>query len=87
MSIRYSFQPIVDNHAKILILGSMPGQASLAANQYYAHPRNAFWLIMAQLLQFNPDVSVRREDYGAKIIANSFMGCAQILSSYRELGR
>ncbi|MEQ1815681.1 MAG: DNA-deoxyinosine glycosylase, partial [Nitrosomonas sp.] len=64
MSIRYSFQPIVDNHAKILILGSMPGQASLTANQYYAHPRNAFWPIMAQLLQFNPDVS-----YAEKITA------------------
>lgn len=64
MSILYSFQPIVDNHAKILILGSMPGQASLAANQYYAHPRNAFWPIMAQLLQINPDVS-----YDEKITA------------------
>ncbi|MBK6959070.1 MAG: DNA-deoxyinosine glycosylase [Nitrosomonas sp.] len=64
MSILYSFQPIAGNHARILILGSMPGQASLAASQYYAHPRNAFWPIMAQLLQFNPDVS-----YAEKITA------------------
>jgi len=40
---KYAFPPVVSPQTKVLILGSLPGEASLAAGRYYAHPQNQFW--------------------------------------------
>jgi hypoxanthine-DNA glycosylase len=45
-----SFGPISSENDRTLILGSMPGKESLKQNQYYAHPQNAFWKIMNELV-------------------------------------
>lgn len=49
-----SFPPIADDQARLLILGSMPGKESLKQNRYYAHPQNAFWKIMGELVGAHP---------------------------------
>lgn len=62
-----SFAPIAEVSAHTLILGSMPGAASLEANQYYAHPRNAFWRMMGSLYGF--DASLPYKDRVQNLMA------------------
>ena len=47
----YGLPPAVNKQTRLLILGSFPGAASLAAGQYYAHPRNQFWALLSAILE------------------------------------
>ena len=41
--------PVLARHTRCIVLGSFPGEASLAARQYYGHPRNHFWPLLSAL--------------------------------------
>jgi len=53
----HAFPPLISGNPVVLILGSMPSQTSLAKQQYYAHPRNIFWWLMADIFEFDDSVS------------------------------
>lgn len=75
--------PAARPNAAVLILGSMPGAASLAQQQYYAHPRNAFWPLMAQLAGFSSTLP-----YQEKVTALNASGIAlwDVIASCQRKG-
>lgn len=78
MSHVTGFPPVVDLHARALILGSMPGRASLEENQYYAMPRNVFWRIMGDLFGAGPGLPYRDR---LKAMLNSRIALWDVLES------
>jgi TDG/mug DNA glycosylase family protein len=77
----YSFAPISDAKARVLILGSMPGVRSLEAAQYYAHRQNQFWKIVGEVI--GVDAS---EPYARRLAALKASGIAlwDVLRSCRR---
>lgn len=74
---------IAPANARVLVLGSMPGAASLAAGQYYAHTQNAFWWIMGDVIGASPALA-----YGRRITALRRAGIAlwDVIGSCRRQG-
>lgn len=78
-----SFPPLMGTNPRLLILGSMPGIASLTASQYYAHPRNRFWTILGECLGFDPSL-----DYVLRVQALHQAGIAvwDVLAECERVG-
>lgn len=48
--LKRSFPPVADRNTRLLLLGSLPGEESLARGRYYAHPRNQFWRLTGAVI-------------------------------------
>jgi hypoxanthine-DNA glycosylase len=77
------FPAVVDDNARVLILGSFPSAQSLATRQYYANPRNAFWPIVCEL--FGLDVTA---SYDSRLTSLRLHGVAlwDVLHQCRRAG-
>jgi len=60
------FPPIADRRARVLVVGSMPSEASLAAGQYYAFRHNQFWRIAGEICGFDADAPYARRKAALK---------------------
>lgn len=63
--LKRSFPPVVNSETRLLVLGSLPGEESLAQASYYAHSRNQFWLLMSEVI----DCDLVRLDYAERLEA------------------
>jgi double-stranded uracil-DNA glycosylase len=77
------FAPIVSGNASVLILGTMPSETSLLKQQYYGHPRNAFWPIMSALCSSDPELcyQLRKE-----MLIENDIALWDVLQSCNRLG-
>ena len=80
-----SFKPSIDNNSKILILGSMPGVKSLEEQQYYAHPQNRFWKVMASICN-EPKMYEFAYDLKLKTLLNSNIALWDTIKSCKREG-
>ena len=75
--------PVVSESAAVLILGSMPSEASLLIQQYYGHSRNAFWPIMSGL--FNSDSGLCYQQRKELLLENG-IAVWDVLQGCKRLG-
>ena len=84
MSLKHSFPPVFDSEARVLVLGSLPGDRSLAAQRYYAHPQNQFWQLMSPVV----GCDLVTLDYEDRLVALRASGVAlwDVIGSARRAG-
>jgi len=78
------FAPVLDSGVRVLVLGSFPSSASLAARQYYGHPRNQFWRILGDILG-EPLASLPYADRLERVLAHR-VGIWDVYGSCRRSG-
>lgn len=83
--LRHALPPVVDARTRVLILGSLPGERSIAAQRYYAHPGNAFWWLMGQVLGA-PDLPARAYPERLALLGAHGVGLWDVVGSARRRG-
>lgn len=84
MTFKRCFPPVVDANTRILILGSLPGEVSLASGQYYANPQNKFWFLLGHVIERD----LVGMDYPARLDAllEHHIGLWDVVAEARRVG-
>ncbi|MGZ2410705.1 double-stranded uracil-DNA glycosylase [Sphingomonas sp. F9_3S_D5_B_2] len=83
-SIKVGLAPIAASDARLFILGSLPGDASLAARQYYAHPTNQFWRLLGGVL--GEQLSELSYEHRLERLAKRRVGLWDVIASAERRG-
>ena len=84
MSVKFGLPPIAARNARLFVLGSLPGDASLAARRYYAHPTNQFWRLLGDAI----GEELQSLDYDARLerLAARRVGLWDVIASASRRG-
>ena len=84
MSVKFGLPPIARSDAQLFLLGSLPGDASLAAQRYYAHPTNQFWRLLGGAI----GEELEQLDYAARLarLAERRIGLWDVIASASRRG-
>ena len=83
-SRKHSFPPVVDPGVRLLVLGSLPGERSLAERRYYAHPQNQFWRLISPAA--GRDLTVLAYDERLAALLEAHIGLWDVVASARRAG-
>ena len=85
VSVKAGLPPIAQSDARLFVLGSLPGDASLAARRYYAHPTNQFWRLVGLAIGEEEFASV---DYDQRLerLAERHIGLWDVIASASRRG-
>src|SRR5438309_8160270 len=84
VSVKVGLPPVARTDAQLFILGSLPGDASLAARRYYAHPTNQFWRLLGTAI----GEQLHEIDYDSRLarLAVHRVGLWDVIASASRLG-
>ena len=84
MSVKAGLPPVARSDARLFVLGSLPGDASLAAQRYYAHPTNQFWRLLGGVI----GEELRALDYDKRLerLAERRIGLWDVIASASRQG-
>ena len=80
-----AFDPVVDANTRLLILGSLPGEASLKAGQYYAHPQNGFWRLIGGVID-RPGLAAQPYADRLDVLKSNGIGLWDVIAEAERIG-